>query len=121
MDVIVTIKSYCSVSVGDNTVLTEFVVKKGGEPLDLYNMSFMLGHPSLLRRISFSLWECMGKEVVDTFGFHNGAGYGYPHDIPKEMEGDIHFSKVLSKNAVSAKTLAKHVKENLIKVGIEWQ
>lgn len=116
---VVSVKGYCSVS-SDMHVITEFIVKDPSEPLDLYNMGYMLGHPSLLRHIAFSIWECMGKKTVDAMGFTIGRGYGYPCDIPDEMKGDIHFDKVLSKTAVSKETLIKKAREYLAGIGIKW-
>lgn len=69
-------------------------LKKYGDKLDIYNMVFALGHPSMLRRMFFSLEECEPKEIVYHFGFHSGAGYGAAAEVGERYsKNTIYFGR----------------------------
>lgn len=58
------------------TYLVEFPVKKAGETMDPDRLAFVAGHPSMLRRLGWSMSEHEPVKVRDTFGFSIGGGYG---------------------------------------------
>lgn len=68
-------------------------IKDEGAPLDMGRVMFTLAHPAMLRRIMFASWENEPRDIVSEFGFVKGRGYGYPADIPKELQGDVYLPK----------------------------
>lgn len=68
-------------------------IKDEGAPLDMGRAMFTLAHPAMLRRIIFASWENEPQDIVQEFGFHAGRGYGFPTDIPRELQGDVYLPK----------------------------
>jgi hypothetical protein len=68
-------------------------IKDEGAPLDMGRVMFTLAHPAMLRRIIFASWENEPNDIVQEFGFTNDRGYGYPADIPRELQGDVYLPK----------------------------
>jgi hypothetical protein len=52
-------------------------IHNAGEPMDINNVMFALGHPAWLRRICFGVMEGQGPKMRADFGFGCG-GYGTP-------------------------------------------
>lgn len=63
------------------------VVKKSTQPLDMSDLAYCLAHPSMLRRIMFSVAELEGWS--DTV-----SGYGYPSE-PTD-KGDLYVKEIFS-------------------------
>ena len=61
------------------------IVEAGGF-MDVDSLSFTLVHPSLLRRLIFSLNEHESPELRHTMGYNNGGGYGQPLELPAQPE-----------------------------------
>lgn len=75
-------------------------LKKAYAPLEIDRLVFALCHPSMLRRISFSVSEHENGEIRSTFGFRSGAGYGRPCDPPKETIAAYSlYAPICSKNS----------------------
>lgn len=78
----------------DSWYEVKFSVKRYEQMLDLYNMAFALGHPSMLRRIIFSVRETELPNVRNIYGFYDGGGYGSSIDVPnQESKNCIYFPK----------------------------
>jgi hypothetical protein len=83
-------------------------VKKANQPLEMTDLAFCLAHPSMLRRIMFSVAEVEGwSDVV-----HN---YGYPAEATDK--GDIYIREVFS-GTVSDDAAINWVLEELEKLEI---
>jgi hypothetical protein len=62
-------------------------VKKSTHPLEMTDLAFCLSHPSMLRRIIFSVAEIEGWSDFD-------SGYGYPAEATDK--GDIYIKEIFS-------------------------
>lgn len=62
-------------------------IKHAGQQVDADLLAFAIAHPSMLRRISFHLTECLGKRKHGDINFAESfyIGYGTPTKVPKEM------------------------------------
>ncbi len=63
-------------------MILEAPVKLAAQPVDLGRMAFQLAHPSMLRRLTFSVQEHEDADVRKEFGFTDVAGYGTVRDNP---------------------------------------
>lgn len=64
-------------------------VKGAGEPLDLQALSFILAHPSFLRRLMFSLMEQESPDVRREMNIQKHGGYSAPANHPDEATFEI--------------------------------
>jgi hypothetical protein len=62
-------------------------VQPANAPLDMGRLLYATGHPTMLRRLVFSVQEDEPTEVRAGFGFTPGGGYGMPTDAVIE---DLH-------------------------------
>lgn len=85
------------------------VVKKANQPLEMTDLAFCLAHPSMLRRMMFSVAEIEGwSDFVDR--------YGYPAEATDK--GDIYIKEVFSGLVPNDKAI-KWVLEELEKLDID--
>lgn len=65
------------------------------ERLDVNNLMFAMAHPSMLRRVGFSILEQTGWAPAKTCA-QIGAGYGRPHDLTqaKRIEADVSIDRI---------------------------
>ena len=65
------------------------------ERLDVNNLMFAMAHPSMLRRVGFSILEKTGWEPARRCA-KVGAGYGRPHDLTqaKRIEADVSIDRI---------------------------
>jgi hypothetical protein len=66
------------------------IIKNYGEPLDLTQIIFAIGHAASLRRIGFSMWEQSPQAIRSQVGVQSFGGYGMPTDCKEESRGSIH-------------------------------
>jgi hypothetical protein len=84
-------------------------IKKPSQPLDMSDLAFCLAHPSMLRRIMFSVEEIEGWSDVIT-------NYGYPAEATDK--GDIYIKEIYS-GIVSDDQAIAYVLSELQKLGID--
>ena len=91
----------------------EFPIKLFEESPDYSKISFILAHPSMLRRIVFSLQELENIQLRNTFGFMSGYGYGACIDSEKDDIGpnDMYFGQVATNYDLA--TLVKIIREKI--------
>lgn len=72
-----------------------FPAKRMDEPMQMDRLAFACGHPSMLRRVAFSLQETEPPSIRARHGF-NGGSYGMPADLPKKhpLRGDVYFGRL---------------------------
>jgi hypothetical protein len=58
------------------------LLKSADQDLDLARLMFAIAHPSMFRRLCFSMQEQHPDNYHD--------GYGSPYDLAEEYRGDIH-------------------------------
>lgn len=96
-------------------------VKSVDQPFDLPRLSFALAHPSMLRRILFSVEERLDLGVRRYFSFGNdcGAMYGYPRDLTNR--GDVYVSpaKAYDPRWASGDTACEWVLSQLRECGVK--
>ena len=68
----------------------EVIIKHEGQPLDLERLAFCAAHPSMFRRLWFSLWENYPRDVRDRFNIAPGRGYGMVGNVPNKLRGEVH-------------------------------
>lgn len=92
----------------NSTLEVDVIIKKVNQPLDMSELIFCLGHPSMLRRIMFSLAEKVGW-----------ADFAYSYGSPGEAtnQGDLYIKEIYGE-AVHSETAIKWVLEELEKLGI---
>lgn len=56
----------------DEVLMSKYTIQGWGEPMNIRKVSYWLAHPSVLRRISFAIWET--SKYVQCYD----RGYGYP-------------------------------------------
>lgn len=61
-------------------ISTHVVVKRAGENVNVDDIAFGLGHPSMHRRVMFGMLETCSAKFKDEFT----GNYGYPNSIPDE-------------------------------------
>lgn len=64
-------------TMGGYTNDTRIKIQESNKPVDLSRLAYWIGHPGLLRRTVFGLWEQEANEVRDRFNTWDGRGYGY--------------------------------------------
>lgn len=69
-----------------NTYTTAVKVHDSSEPLDIDEVMFALAHPSMLRRVTFSVQE--RSETADAQGARLYGGYGRPTELGMTKFGD---------------------------------
>ena len=84
------------------------VVKKTSQPLEMTDLAFCLAHPSMLRRLMFSVAEIEGWSDY-------AINYGYPSEATDK--GDIYIREIFS-GKVSDENAINWVIEELVKLGI---
>lgn len=84
------------------------VVKKTSQPLEMTDLAFCLAHPSMLRRIMFSVAEIEGWSDF-------ASNYGYPAEATDK--GDIYLREIFSGTVPDEKAI-NWVLEELTKLGI---
>jgi len=57
-----------------------WTVKAANANASLATLAFGLAHPSMLRRIVFSMMECEPAQIRQAFNIRQGGGYGTPGD-----------------------------------------
>lgn len=67
-----------------------FPLKLAQETLEFDRLAFIMGNPSMNRRLCFSIKERLQSEVVQSIGFHSSSGYGTSTDVSTEEQGDIY-------------------------------
>lgn len=78
-----------SVAKNGKHLLMTFDLKKPDQRLSLLDMSFVLGHPSFLRRIVWAIRE-RHPVIQQEFGMHYNIGsYFHSRILPKELAGDV--------------------------------
>lgn len=77
---------------GGDSYQCSVIVKEAQQPLDLDRIAFALCHPSMLRRLTFSLEETESAEVREALGVP--GGYGHPTDTT--LTGEIVLEKAHS-------------------------
>jgi len=92
----------------DARLEVDVVIKKVNQPLDMSELIFCLGHPSMLRRIMFSLAEKVGW-----------ADFAYSYGSPGEAskKGDLYIKEIYGEE-VNNDTAIDWVLEELDKLGI---
>jgi len=75
-----------AVDSGYNHYEISTLLKHSAQAVDLDTLAFSLAHPSMLRRIIFSVEENEPKEIKDIFRFHDLGGYGRPTEM-KKLDG----------------------------------
>ena len=85
----------CCEGVDKGKHIWSYPAKRVDEPLQMDRLAFSCGHPSMLRRIAFSLQETEPRSIRSRHGFEGGC-YGSPADLPKDhsLRGDIHFGEL---------------------------
>jgi hypothetical protein len=69
---------------------TQTTVKRFSEPLDMASVAYAVAHPSLFRRLIFSIYESLPTEQERReVGVHGGS-YGFPVDMADDERGDIY-------------------------------
>jgi hypothetical protein len=87
----------------------DVTLKKANQPLEMIEIAFCLAHPSMLRRIMFSIAEIEGWS---DFAFR----YGYPASASNK--GDIYIQEVFS-GEVSDDEAIEWVLKELDKIGVD--
>lgn len=77
---------------GGKTVAIAAVAKRAGEPMNIARCAFILGHPAMDRRMTFSVSETC-PDARD-LGFYYDGGFGNPMSTPKQFQGEIHFDQM---------------------------
>lgn len=67
------------------------IVKQFDQPLDMAQVAYAIGHPSVLRIHTFRLYERMGKEDSNQW---RAIGYGAPADVPSAQRGDLYLGRM---------------------------
>jgi hypothetical protein len=67
---------YCR---GAARLVTSWTVKRMGQPINLADMAFSIGHPAAMRRLSFAMAE--RSDCPEMFGYGSAAGC-VPTDFP---------------------------------------
>jgi|GEM_PF-1841537 len=93
----------------DARIEVDVVIKKVGQPLDMSELIFCLGHPSMLRRILFSLSEKLGWADFA----HN---YGSPGEATNQ--GDLYIKEIYGE-AVGSDVAIDWVLGELEKLGVQ--
>lgn len=75
-------------------------IKKAQDVVDIDTMAFAMGHPSVLRRLLFSLAEQQSPSFMKAhhIGLCNKGGYGYSLDVEGKDCGDIYLPTMRSKD-----------------------
>lgn len=73
--------------------VTMVKVQEANAPLDMGRIMFALAHPTMLRRLIFSLQEQKSQTIRQRFGFTSNGGYGMPQglepsDLPDDQGGN---------------------------------
>jgi hypothetical protein len=68
-------------------MLVTVPVKQADEPLQVDQLAFMLMHPSALRRVAFSTWECLPADMRRAL--HIPGCYGFPKTANLEADIDV--------------------------------
>ena len=90
---------------------TSVIVKKSSQPLEMTDLAFCLAHPSMLRKIIFSVCELNGwSDIAD--------GYGSPAEATEK--GDIYIREVFSETVPDEQAITWVLKE-LEKLGINLE
>jgi len=66
-------------------LITDIPIKQFDESPDFNKIAFMLAHPSMLRRITFSLQENLPTTLRKTFRIYDGGGYGQCIDYNNDL------------------------------------
>ncbi len=86
-----------------------FPIKHAGQPMDISNIAFFMGHPSFLRRLLFSWVETLGSRA-------ELSGYGSSTDITDFGHEDIYFpcNNALQRVAGNVPDAIKYIKGIII-------
>lgn len=98
------------------TVLVK--VKSADEILDMDRVMFALAHPSMLRRLVFSLQECENASIRSQFGFNPNGGYGVPINLTqaKAVDATLPIDKITSSLDPTIKASDQWIRNHLT----EW-
>lgn len=105
-----------SAKTGNPYINTEILVKAAQDPLDMDRVAFAVAHPSCLRRLGFSLWEQVDRELRQRIGISDMGGYGRCKDINKEGAINVPSSDLLERG----EDYRGWLKKSLADYGIEW-
>lgn len=73
-------------NVNGPVAINSTLVHAAGAVLDPDAVAFACGHPSMLRRVSFAIEECMSSEFRKAFGVYKDGTYGRSEDNQQRME-----------------------------------
>lgn len=76
--------------------------KAAGTPLDLQSLSFAMAHPSMLRRMLFSIEEQENREVRESVGIGDGGWGGYGSIVRHRDESDGRYDVVVPHELLGA-------------------
>jgi hypothetical protein len=95
------------------------LVKRPDAPLSIDTLTFALAHPSMLRRLIFSLQERHPDQSIRS-AFGVPGSYGHPADLSGEERGDIYFGAMrgYDPNFDTPESTRKWVLETLKQQGV---
>lgn len=87
--------------------------------LEKDRLAFMLGHPSMLRRILFAVEEHQSEKYRKNFGIRSSGGYGTPMDIV--TDDNIYIPAMIGGTGTwgSPESAMQYIKETLEKQGVK--
>lgn len=95
-------------------------VKRAGQPLDLTEVAFVLGHPSMLRRFLFSVREHGPADLLHALNV--GSGYGMSTSTREgKARGDIYLDRMMwgESDWENPKSAEQWIMRNLKEQGID--
>jgi hypothetical protein len=75
--------------VGRTVLDARVLIQAANAPVHGARLAYWLAHPSVLRRAFFALYESMSREVVNLFGFYEGASGSYGAAVPGFAKADF--------------------------------
>jgi hypothetical protein len=80
----------CEVVTGTNqgTMQVTVTLKRATEPVQMDTLAFALAHAGFYRRLMFSAWETLPKQLLKAAGIYPNRGYGHVEAL-EDVQADI--------------------------------